>query len=67
MKVVRLCMCLQRKGPSVQTCEDLTYQRIEKKSCVLEVFGDESWVRDLSWYAGNHQCPGYLQHIMQPS
>lgn len=33
---------------------------------VLEVFGDESWVRYLFWYRGDHQRPGYLQHKTQP-
>lgn len=31
---------------------------------VLEVFGDESWVGNLSRYGGYHQRPGYLQRII---
>lgn len=39
---------------------------MKNKVCfVLEVFGDESWVGDLSRYGGYHQRPGNLQHIMQ--
>lgn len=69
-KVMRLCICLQKNWSSLcneSNIKDLTRlnNEIEKKTCVLEVFSDESWVRNLSWYGGNHECPGYLQHIMQ--
>lgn len=33
-----------------------------RRLCILEMFGDESRVTDLSWYGGNHKCPGDLQH-----
>lgn len=36
----------------------------DERRRVLEVFGDESGVGDLSWYGGNHQCPSYLKHSM---
>ncbi len=72
MKVMRLCMymCLQTTARASlwhkSNMRNRLISEIEKKTCLLEMFGDESWVRDLSWYGGNHQCPGYLQHRMQP-
>lgn len=29
--------------------------------CLLEVFGDESGVGDLSWYRRDHEGPGHLR------